>query len=271
LPRQTGDEQSKERYISRFLGNPLIDPVVVMGGFIPEMADIAGSPGKTMVLSMDQSKISDGFEGLRIAIRVGERAIPRAWKGRETSGGIGFDGQESLLGAVYAMLPKGRPVLLTGDRFYGSAALIRWCGKQGWPYRRRLKDNPILPHEGGEITTGEAATAGMTSLLNAVWNETGVKTHSGILHEKGHKEPWIIARSDTPSQGRVLDDGMRWGMEPLFSDFKSRGFGIAQTQLQHASRIERLILVLTVALYWAASTGRQPKPSKYTPKKKKEV
>jgi hypothetical protein len=49
LPRQTGDEQSKERYISRFLGHPLIDPVMVMGGFIPEMAAIAGSPGQTMV------------------------------------------------------------------------------------------------------------------------------------------------------------------------------------------------------------------------------
>lgn len=31
----------------------------------------------------------------------------------------------------------------------------------------RLKDNLILQHDGGEITTGEAAKAGMTSLLNA--------------------------------------------------------------------------------------------------------
>jgi hypothetical protein len=168
------------------------------------------------------------------------------------------------------MLPKGRPVLLTGDRFYGSAALIRWCRKQGWQYRLRLKDNLILHHAGGEITTGEAATAGMTSLLHAVLNETGVKTHIGILHEKGHKEPWIIAMSDTPSKGRVLDYGMRWAIEPLFSDFKSRGFGIAQTQLKHASRIERLILVLTVALYWAASTGMPPQPSKYTQKRRKK-
>ena len=41
----------------------------------------------------------------------------------------------------------------------------------------------------------------------------------------------------------------------MFSDFKSRGFGITKTQLQHAERIERLILVLTVALDWAASPG----------------
>jgi hypothetical protein len=49
---------------------------------------------------------------------------------------------------------------------------------------------------------------------------------------------------------------MRWGIEPMFSDFKSRGFGIAQTHLRHADRIERLILVLAVALFWAVSTGQ---------------
>jgi hypothetical protein len=64
---------------------------------------------------------------------------------------------------------------------------------------------------------------------------------------------------------------MRWGIEPLFSDFKSRGFGITKTQWRHPDRIERLILVLTIALYWAASTGMQPKPSRYTQKNKPEA
>jgi hypothetical protein len=168
------------------------------------------------------------------------------------------------------VLPEGVPVLLIGDRFYGTAALIRWCQEHGWQYRLRLQDNLILRHEGGEISTGEAAEAGLTSLLNAELNERGVQTHIGILHEKGHHEPWIIALSEPPSKGRVLDDGRRWGIEPLFSDFQSCGFGITQTQLQHADRIERLILILTVALYWAASTGMAPPetPPKHTPKKR---
>jgi len=41
---------------------------------------------------------------------------------------------------------------------------------------------------------------------------------------------------------------MRWGIEPIFSDFKSRGFSITKTQLKHEDRIEKLILVLTIAL-----------------------
>jgi Transposase DDE domain len=266
LPRQTQDAESRYRYIHRWLKNSLIDPRTAMGGFIPEVALLAGRHGKTIVLPMDQSKISDGFECLMVSMRVGERAIPVAWKVKETSGGIGFDEQKPLLEAVFAMMPESVPVLLIGDRFYGTAALIRWCQEHGWQYRLRLRGNLILRHEGGEISTGEAAQAGLTSLLNAELNDSGVKTHIGILHEKGHPEPWIIAMSEPPSQGRVLDYSMRWGIEPMFSDFKSRGFGITKTQLRHADRIERLILVLTVALYWAASTGMAapetpPKPA----------
>ena len=242
-----------------------------MGGFIPEIAEMAGSDGKTIILPMDQSKIADGFECLMISLRVGERAIPVAWTVKATAGPIGFAEQKALLERVYAMMPEGISILLAGDRFYSTAALIRWCKEHGWQYRLRLKDNLILHHENGEITTGEAAIAGLKALMDATLNETKVKTHIGILHEKGHKEPWIIAMSDTPSKDKVLDYGMRWSIEPMFSDFKSRGFGITKTHLQHAQRIERLILVLTIALYWAASTGMQPRTTKFTQKKKPEA
>src|SRR3954453_3294834 len=45
LPRRTKDEKSKERYISRVLANNLIAPVAVMSGFIPEIAEMAGTNG----------------------------------------------------------------------------------------------------------------------------------------------------------------------------------------------------------------------------------
>lgn len=273
LPRSTQDMDSRFRYINRWLRNAMIDPTRVMRGFIPEIAHTAAAGGKTIILMMDQSKISDGFEFLMISMRVGERAIPVCWKVKKTSGGMGFDVQKPLLDAAHAMMPEGTNILLAGDRFYGTSALIKWCQKQGWNYRLRLKDNLILRHDGGEITTGDAAKAGMTSLLDAQLNESNIKTHIGILPEKGHKEAWIIAMSDTPSKGRVLDYGMRWGIEPMFSDFKSRGFGITKTKLKHEDRIERLILILTVALFWAASTGMSPpeKQPNHTQKKRRKA
>ena len=41
----------------------------------------------------------------------------------------------------------------------------------------------------------------------------------------------------------------------MFSDFKSRGFGLEQTRLRYPDRLSRLILVMSLALYWAVSTG----------------
>lgn len=221
---------------------------------------MSGARGQTIVLSLDQSKISDGFECLMLSMRVGDRAIPVSWRVVATEGNIGFDVQEGLLDAVKVMIPEGLSVLLAADRFYGTSALVNWCQKHGWQYRIRLKGNMIFHHEGGEITSSQAINLNIAALENAIFNNTNIQTNIGILHESGHKEPWFIAMDCKPSKYKVLDYGMRWGIECMFSDFKSRGFGITKTHLKHADRIERLILILTLALYWAVSTGMKPKP-----------
>ena len=40
--------------------------------------------------------------------------------------------------------------------------------------------------------------------------------------------------SEKPGYLRTLEYSARWGIEPMFSDFKSRGFGIEDTQLRYA-------------------------------------
>lgn len=98
--------------------------------------------------------------------------------------------------------------------------------------------------------------------------EKGPLINVGILHEEGHPEAWYIAMDAKPTEARTLDYGLRWGIESLFSDLKSRGFSVTKTQLRHTDRIERLLLVLTVALYWAVSTGITPRQTATNSKKK---
>lgn len=266
LPRETGDIKSKERFISRVLSNKMIDPLRVMGGYVPEVLQKLSSSGAVVILIMDQSKVADGFECLMISVRFGKRAIPVGWKVVKTEGSIGFDIQKELLDSVKNMVPAGVRILLAGDRFYGTGALVKWCQVAGWGYRLRLKSNLLIEHEGGEITTGEAVSKKLYCLTNVQFNKTTIRTNIGIIHEKGHPEPWIIAMDCKPSCYTTLDYGMRWGIEPMFSDFKSKGFSITKTHLRHADRIEKLILILTIALYWAVSTGMETEISKHTQK-----
>jgi hypothetical protein len=76
--------------------------------------------------------------------------------------------------------------------------------------------------------------------------------------------------SARPGYLKTLDYSARWAIEPMFSDFKSRGFGIQDTQIQHPDRLARLLLVMALAIYTAVSTG-QPGRTRHPPKKRCEA
>jgi hypothetical protein len=90
---------------------------------------------------------------------------------------------------------------------------------------------------------------------NIILTGKRITTNLGIIRDPGHTEPWIIAMSAKPGYLTTLGYAARWGIEPMFSDFKSRGFGLQQTHLRYPDRLARLILVMALALYWAVSTG----------------
>lgn len=270
LPRDVFSDEERYRYINRWLSNDKIIPERVMDGFVPEMMEMLSEDNQTIVLMMDQSKISKDFECLMISARLGERAVAIGWCVVKTKGEIGFKEQKKLLDNIFQKIPSGVKILLSADRFYGTASLIQWCQKRKWQYRIRLKSNLILRHLGGELTTGELKSLKIDSIEHAELSNSEVKTCIGVLQEEGYNEPWIIAMDCRPSKGRVLDYAMRWGIEALFSDMKTRGFNITKTQLRDPRRIERLILILTIACYWAVSTGMQPRQSKKRISKKKK-
>jgi hypothetical protein len=97
----------------------------------------------------------------------------------------------------------------------------------------------------------------------------GVMTNLGILHEAGHPEPWIIAMDCAPTRAAVLDYGARWAVEPMFAGFKGRGFELEDSQLEHADRLERLILIMSLAMYWCVRVGRDDALNSPTPLEKK--
>jgi hypothetical protein len=84
----------------------------------------------------------------------------------------------------------------------------------------------------------------------------GVMTNLGIRHEAGHPEPWIIAIDAAPTRASVLDDAARGAIEPMFSDVRGQGFDPEESQRQHAERLERLVLIMALAMDWCVGVGR---------------
>ena len=255
LPRASERIDMRYQWIARLLGNELVDTDWVMAPFATEVLFRAASSGKRLVLIIDQSKANDTQQAIVVAVRVGGRSLPIAWRVKETEGAIGFREQRAALETALALLPFGAKVVLMGDRFYGSPDLIAWCRTNGWDWRLRLKADLLVFEDGGESTVAECFMRGERMLTGVELTAKRVPTNIGMVHEDGHPEPWFIAMSDAPTLARTFDYGLRWGIEAMFSDFKSRGFGLEDSQLQRTDRMDRLILVMTLALYWAVSTG----------------
>lgn len=255
LDRPTESAEARYNYVERFLKNPLVDTEVVMAAYAEDLLARLAKDQHTLVLMIDQSKVNAAFEVLMVSVRLRKRAVPLFWIVRETKGGIGFQEQKALLEVIRGWLPEGSRVMLAGDRFYGTADLVGWCQKQGWGYRLRLKGNLCIYQDQGPDKTLDQLKAEGKKTLERARFRSGMITHVGILHESGHEEPWYIAMDSRPNEYKTRDYGLRWGIENMFSDFKSRGFSLMQTHIRIAERLERLILVLSIALHWAVSLG----------------
>ncbi len=269
LPRAAERLDMRYQWISRLLGNALIEVDAVMAPYARQVLTRLAADGQKIVLMIDQTQVSAWHQVVMVAARVGGRALPLAWRVKATQGAIGFAEQREALEAVARLLPEGvRPVLM-GDRFYGTPDLIAWCRRQGWAWRLRLKQDLLVFEEGGETTLAACFAGGEHMLSGVELTEKRVVTNVAMVHEPGHPEPWIIALSEAPTVHRAFDYGLRWGIEAMFSDFKTRGFGLEDSHIQRPERMDRLILVMALALFWAVSTGMWDKVHHATPDEKK--
>jgi hypothetical protein len=271
LPLNTERQDMREQWLRRLLKNPLLKSEGVIDPLAHQELTRAARNGQTVLLSMDQTDLGDRMAVLMVSVRVGDRALPLAWIAETGAANLGFEKQRTVLERVLAWLPEGADVVLLADRFYPSVELFEWLHAHGWRYRLRLKGNLLAdPGQGDEITTGDLAQDVKERYLPGVLLFAhGVSTNLGILHEAGHPEPWIIAMECAPTRAAVLDYGARWAIEPMFSDFKSRGFKLEDSHLEHADRLERLLLIMALARYWCVRVGRDDASHHPTPLEKK--
>ena len=269
LPRAAERLDMRYQWISRLLGNARIGVEAVMAPYVREVLARLAADGRRVVLMIDQSQASERHQVVMVAARIGGRALPLAWRVKATQGAIGFAEQRAVLATVAGLLPAGvRPVLM-GDRFYGTPDLIAWCRRHGWDWRLRLKQDLLVFQEGGETTLAACWAAGERLLWDVELTAKRVATHIAMVHEPSHPEPWIIALSEAPSVHRAFDYGLRWGIEAMFADFKTRGFGLEDSHIERPDRMARLILVMALALFWAVSTGMWDIVHHATPDEKK--
>src|SRR3954466_6886762 len=79
LPLEADRTDMRYQWIVRLLGNPLVISDEIMEPFARDVLERAVAGSKPVVLIMDQSKLSDRYQVLMLALRYGERALPPAF------------------------------------------------------------------------------------------------------------------------------------------------------------------------------------------------
>src|SRR3954447_25883750 len=238
VPRSAERVDMRYRWIARLLADPRLDCDAVMRPFAEEAIRHAPAGG-TAVLLLDQGKVSARHRMLALSLRAGGRALPLAWRVRESRGAIGFAEQREPIARVAARLPAGGGVVLMGDRFYGTPDLTALCRAPGWGWRPRLRQDLLVFADGGETTLAACFARGERTLDGIELTGKRVATSAAMVHEPGHPEPWIIALSEAPTVHRAFDHGLRRGIGAVFSDLESRGFGPEDSRLRHPDRLAR--------------------------------
>jgi hypothetical protein len=273
LPLNLDRQDMREQWLRRLLASPALNCEVVMEPLARDVLRQATAHGETLLLSLDQTDLGNRMAILMLAVRIGERALPLLWTAEAGAANLGFEKQKLLLERILTWIPEGTRVLLLADRFYPSSDLFHWLQEHHWSYRLRLKGNLLAdPGFGDEKLTGELLEPGMTEryLPNVrLFGKTPVMTAIGILQEAGHAEPWIIAMDASPTKATVLDYASRWAIEPMFSDFKSRGFELEDSQLKQPDRLERMVLIMAIAMHWCVHIGQDQAIAQPTPLEKK--
>ena len=258
LPLDLERPDMRYQWLGRFLSASTVDNDEVMKPFAKQAIELSSKNGEAIILCMDQTSVNDDHIILAVSIRFGNRCLPLFWRTQKGKGNIGFQKQKEILDIVNSLIPRGSKVVLLGDRFYGSVELISYLHDKGWDYRLRLKSNITVDIGTRASTTGELAMnipPKGAHFKDVLLTEKMVSTNIGIVHEKDHPEAWIIAMKSEPNYYKTMDYGLRWGIEPMFSDFKTRGFGLEDTKLECPEKIARLILVISLALHWAVLSG----------------
>lgn len=206
----------------------------------------------------------DRWQILRLSLVHGYRAIPLIWVVVPGTGIPCVEKLEKMLTQAAEFLRlRVKRVIFLADRGFRDCDWAQLCLKLGWNYNIRTACNTYVTLKDGHSCKIDelGVQKGERRYFQDVWMTQDVKlcTNLSVTWTSGDEkhEPELLAvMSDQCACGaRLHEYGVRMDTEESFRDDKSGGFDMADTRLQHADRLERMLLALAIAKLWCHELG----------------
>jgi hypothetical protein len=243
--------------VCRFVANDRVEVGEAMTGVVRRLT---GKRKRRLTLALDWVDVRQ-MQTLMAAAVVKGRAVPILWSSCRKHV---YDGhhsrnafEESLLLLLLSMLPKGVKITLLADRGFGRTELARFCQNHGLRYVIRIQPNV---HIRCRSFTGKLCDypvrKGICKLLKSVAYRQDNQVSQNIVVRwirdlpTKRDNPWFLM-TDLPDSPAAISRlyGRRMSCEQLFRDLKSKrnGYHLRDTRITDPARLDRLLLILTLA------------------------
>jgi hypothetical protein len=260
LPMET-KAQSRVTLIRRWLMNPQVKVWQFYKNILEHV--LSGWSTVDAYLILDGVMVfGNRWQIFRVSLRHGCRAIPIAWTIVEGNGLVKVSKLKSMLEKVQRFLKRYvKQVTLLADAGFRDCDWAQLCEELGWNYAIRIACNTY-------ITLPEGTSDRLDNLVPVNRNryfqnvlltrETKLQTNVSVTwttDSKGQPDMVAIITKQIACRARLREYSFRMSIEQSFRDDKSGGFDLEHTRLQHAQRIDHLLLAMAIATLWCHELG----------------
>jgi Transposase DDE domain len=251
---------SIERRLERFLSNEKIQPAKTWDDFLSQIMPYFRKAPLRLVI--DVTAYEEHAQVIYIGLLQHSRVLPLVWKvmpGQEKW----EQGFWECVGELFKRLTPHiaeADCTIIGDSAFGCFPMVSLCRKYRWHYLFRICAQHTCEHWSaqGQIQpicpvsdlVSEPGKRFYGPIL--LWQEDQIETNlSGCWDE--NEEEALLVISDQPACGkRITDYKLRWRVESTFQDLKSRGWDWEESHVRRLDRVDRLLFVLFLMVWWLA-------------------
>jgi hypothetical protein len=265
--KSESQQDSRVRWIERLLRAPFMCQELVYQPMLQVALQKFRDPYWHLVI--DRTTLWDGHTDLAtISLNYRKRAIPVVWS-RVPFGGAELGVYVELMQRCVPLIPAHATVVFHGDTEFGGQRMVRALREVEWDFmlaqprrvhfRQRgadrsmpLKSLPVTKTHPCQLAHVDLFAQDALGAINLLAFYAPHYTQCGTRK----RDLTYLATSLPLTPGLRRLGRRRWGTEPFYRDFKSAGWQVTHSCLQHSAAQDGLLIVLALTYLWAVCTGR---------------
>lgn len=260
LEESDAKASSIERRLARFLSKSRIDVEETWKLLLDRVMPYFQK--RPMRFVIDVTSYEEHAQVMYLGLIQHSRVLPVVWKvmpGQEQWDQGLWDAIEELFKRLEPYLNDADSTLI-GDSAFGCFPMVQLCQKYGWHYLFRIcqqhtcerwsSQGKLLP----SCPVSELVSRPGKTFYGPIrlWQDHQIGTHLSGCWKKDEEESLLIISDGPACYMRIMEYRQRWKVESTFEDMKSRGWDWEGSHVRRLDRVDRLLLVLFLLLWWLA-------------------